>query len=180
MLPLGATTFLGRIHELFCEAGVDTIIAVVGDETKRALVDATSPVTLRLVINPDPGRGMLSSVLAGLDEAERLGARAALIHPVDHPLVAPATISAVLAALRQGARLAIPSVDGRRGHPGGFARPTWPALRSAAPERGARAVLANHPDWIVHVPGDPACIAGIDTSEDYERWIGPLPTEPPR
>jgi len=129
------------------------------------------------VINPEPTRGMLSSLLVGLDEAERLESEAVLIHPVDHPLVAPATISGVVAALREGARVAVPSVGGRRGHPGGFSRHAWPALRSASPTRGARAVLAEHPDWIVHVPGDPGCIAGIDTASDYERLIGPLPPE---
>ncbi len=154
---------------------MDTLIAVLGDETGRELTGASSSETLRVVINPEPGKGMLSSLLVGLDEADRLGADAVLIHPVDHPLVAPATIGRVLEALRQGARIAVPSVDGRRGHPGGFARQTWPALRSASPDRGARAVLADHPDWVVHVPGDLGCITGIDSARDYERWIGPLP-----
>jgi hypothetical protein len=34
-------------------------------------------------------------------------------------------------------------------------------------------VLADHPEWIVHVPGDAGSIAGIDTPEDYARLIGP-------
>ena len=159
---------------------MDTVIAVLGDEARRSLAGAASPETLRVVINTQPARGMLSSLLVGLDEAERLGAEAVLIHPVDHPLVATTTIGAVLEALRAGARIAVPSLDGRRGHPGGFARQTWPALRSASPDQGARAVLADHPDWVVHVPGDLGCITGIDSPEDYERWIGPLPTEPIR
>jgi len=80
----------------------------------------------------------------------------------------------VVAALAAGALVAVPSHGGRRGHPGGFARATWPALRAAPPDRGARAVLAEHPEWVVHVPGDPGCVAGIDTMEDYERCIGPF------
>jgi CTP:molybdopterin cytidylyltransferase MocA len=86
--------------------------------------------------------------------------------------VADETVDRVVAALEEGARIAVPSYAGRRGHPAGFARRAWPALRSAAPDRGARGVLGDHPDWIVHVPGDPGCRAGIDTPEDYRRLVG--------
>jgi molybdenum cofactor cytidylyltransferase len=95
-----------------------------------------------------------------------------LLHPVDHPLVGEATVDRVIGALRAGARIAVPTYERRRGHPGGFARGAWPALRTASPAEGARSVLATHPDWIVHVEGDPGCVAGIDTPEDYRRLIG--------
>jgi molybdenum cofactor cytidylyltransferase len=68
----------------------------------------------------------------------------------------------------------VPSHAGRRGHPAGFAAFAWPALRAAPPTAGARAVLAAHPDWIVHVPGDASCLLGIDTPADYERAFGPM------
>jgi CTP:molybdopterin cytidylyltransferase MocA len=114
---------------------------------------------------------MLSSILRGLDHAESVAADAVLLHPVDHPLVDPATIDRVVAGLRAGAVIAVPTHGARRGHPGGFARGSWAALRAAPPDGGARAVLADHPGWIVHVPGDPGCVVGIDTPADYERWI---------
>jgi len=93
---------------------------------------------------------------------------------VDHPLVDPATVDRVVAALEKRAVVAVPSHGSRRGHPGGFAREAWPALRSAPVDRGARAVLADHPEWVVHVPGDPGCVLGIETPADYERWIAGL------
>src|SRR5947209_216659 len=68
----------------------------------------------------------------------------------------------------------VPSYGGRRGHPGGFARAAWAALREAPLSLGARAVLADHSDWVVHVPADEGCVSGIDTREDYERRIGLL------
>ncbi len=111
---------------------------------------------------------MLTSVWAGLDEAERLGADAVLIHPVDNPLVEPETIGAVLASLAAGARIAVPSHAGRRGHPAGFARAAWPALRAAALDGGARGVLAEHPDWVSHVPAGPDCLVDLDTPEALE------------
>jgi len=115
---------------------------------------------------------MLSSVWRGLDAAEELGADAVLLHPVDHPLVARPTIDRVLDALRAGAVIAVPTWDGRRGHPGGFGRAAFGELRSAPADRGARAVLAADTARVVLVPGDPGCVAGIDTPADYARLLG--------
>jgi molybdenum cofactor cytidylyltransferase len=123
------------------------------------------------VVNEAHDDGMLGSVVAGLDAAEARGADAILLHPVDHPLVGEGTVARVTDALRAGTPIAVPSYGGRRGHPGGFARATWPALRAAPRTEGARHVLASHPEWIVHVQGDPGCVAGIDTPEDYRRLI---------
>jgi len=180
LLPLGGRSFLARLHERLLSAGCDDVIGVLGHQAERVRTEAGLPPGAHLVVNPAPGEGMLSSVVCGLDAAAAAGAEAALLHPVDHPLVAAATVAAVLAALREGARIAVPSFEGRRGHPGGFAASVWPELRSAPRERGARAVLAAHPAWIVHVPGDPGCRAAIDVPADYERWIGPLPDSDPR
>jgi hypothetical protein len=91
---------------------------------------------------------------------------AVLLHPVDNPLVAAASVGAVLEALGGGARIAVPSHAGRRGHPAGFARAAWPALQAAPLEGGARSLLAEHPDWVVHVPAGPDCLADIDTKEE--------------
>ena len=125
--------------------------------------------------------GMLTSVWAGLDAALSLGMDAVLLHPVDNPLVAPATVGAVLEALARGARIAVPSHGGRRGHPAGFARAAWSALQEAALDGGARSVLAAHPDWVVHVPAGPDCLADIDTPDELEalrRRLDPGPGGP--
>jgi molybdenum cofactor cytidylyltransferase len=106
------------------------------------------------------------------DAANIENADALLLHPVDHPLVETATIDAVISALEDGALVAVPSHEGRRGHPGGFARAAWPALRAATPEEGARAVLHDHPEWVVHVRGGPGCVAGFNTPADLARLAG--------
>jgi molybdenum cofactor cytidylyltransferase len=173
LLRIGSQSFLARAAELLARPGVAEVVAVVGHEAARVRAEAGVPSGVAMVVNPSHREGgMLSSILAGLDAAEARGADAALLHPVDHPLTSPETVDAVVNALGAGARIAVPSYAGRRGHPGGFAASTWPALRGAPPEQGARAVLTAHPDWIVHVPGDAGCLRGIDTPADYERWIG--------
>lgn len=173
LLQVSGESFLARVARRLAEAGADWTIAVVGHEAPRVRRQAGLAEAVLVVENPAYREGMLSSALCGLAQAEAQGAEAVLLHPVDHPLVAAETVVRVLDALRSGARIAVPSHLGRRGHPGGFTAAAWPALRAAPAESGARAVLALHPDWIVHVAGDPGCTAGIDTPEDYARWIDP-------
>lgn len=170
LVAFEGTTFVQRCVLLLRRPGVSEVVVVVGplqDRVAALVPDATC------LPNPNPADGMLSSILCGLAAAEERDAAAILLHPVDHPLVAPATVERVVEALQGGARIAVPSRDGRRGHPGGFARAAWPALRDVAPARGARGVLADHPDWIVHVEGDAGSVAGIDTPGDYARLVGP-------
>jgi molybdenum cofactor cytidylyltransferase len=175
LLRLGARSFLEHAAGMLLRPGVSDVVAVVGYEGERVVREAGLTGAVHVARNARHAEGMLTSVWCGLDAAEALGAGAVLLHPVDHPLVAPETIDRVVQALQDGATIALPSYGERRGHPGGFAYDAWPALRAAPLETGARVVLRDHPDWIVHVPGDPGCLAGIDTPEDYRRLLGADP-----
>jgi CTP:molybdopterin cytidylyltransferase MocA len=165
---LGGSTFLAAVAKRFDRSDVSARIVVLGASADRVASEARLPEDVRIVVNARYADGMLTSVWAGLDETERLGADAVLLHPVDNPLVAPETIGAVLAALAAGARIAVPSHAGRRGHPAGFARAAWPALRAAALDSGARGVLAEHPAWVSHVPAGADCLVDLDTKEALE------------
>jgi nicotine blue oxidoreductase len=171
LLRLGDATFLAEAASRLARGGAASVVAVLGHQADRVAAEAGLPAGVAVVVNPRYREGMLSSVLAGLDAAAASGAEAVLLHPVDHPLVDPETVARVIEALERGARIAVPTHQGRRGHPGGFAASSWDALRAAPAAQGARAVLARQPEWVVHVPGDPGCIAGIDTPADYERLI---------
>ncbi len=168
LLRWGERSFLGQAAYLLRRRGIERVWAVLGHEDERVRAECRAH-GVEDILNTGFASGMLSSVLVGLDEAESQGAAAVLIHPVDHPAVSPASVDRVIAALESGARIAVPSFNDRRGHPAGFARETFAALRKAPPERGARAVLADHPDWIVHVPGDPGSVMGINSPEEYEQ-----------
>jgi len=169
LLALEGETFLARVARRLRRPGVERVTAVIGHEADRIRREAARAPDVSTIVNPHYADGMLTSILAGLDDADAAGADAVLVHPVDHPLVDPATVDAVIAALRRGATIAVPSYGGRRGHPAGFARGAWTALREAAPDEGARGVLARHPEWIEHVPAGEECLLGVNTPEDYER-----------
>ena len=172
MLPVGDGTFLSRVCRLFARPGITAVVAVVGAEAARVRAAAGIPAEAKVAVNERWREGMLTSVWVGLDAAEALGAEAVLLHPVDNPLVAPATIDAVVAALARGAEIAVPSHAGRRGHPAGFARPSWPALRAAPLDGGARTVLAAQKGRVVHVPVGEDCLVDLDTPGDLEATRG--------
>jgi molybdenum cofactor cytidylyltransferase len=173
LLPLGDACFLSRCLERLAVPGVEEILVVLGYEAALVRASCPLPHQARFVLNPGWPEGMLTSVLAGLEAAESAGAEAILVHPVDSPAVSSATVRNVVTALEAGATIAVPSFERRRGHPAGFARGAWPALRSAPPERGVRAVLQDHPDWVTHVAGDPGCLVDVDTPEDWARLSAP-------
>jgi CTP:molybdopterin cytidylyltransferase MocA len=175
LLSAGALSFLAHACRLYGRPGVEAVIAVLGAEADRVRREAGLPAGVEVVVNGDWPLGMLSSVWRGLDAAEALGADAVLLHPVDHPLVEPATIDRVAEALASGALAAVPTWEARRGHPGGFGRALFAELRAAPPERGARAVLAANAARVVHVPGGPGCVAGVDTPEQYARLVPRVP-----
>jgi CTP:molybdopterin cytidylyltransferase MocA len=168
LLPFGDGSFLSRACRLFARPGIVSVVAVLGAEAERVQASAGIPAEASVAINPRWREGMLTSVWAGLEVAEALSAEAVLVHPVDNPFVAPATIDAVVAALANGALIAVPSHAGRRGHPAGFARSCWPALRAAPLDGGARTVLAALSDRVVHVPAQGDCLLDVDTPGDLE------------
>jgi nicotine blue oxidoreductase len=163
---LRGRTFLEHCVDALRRPGVDRVLAVLGHQAARVRAEVPLAEGTLLVDHAAWAEGMLSSVRRGLEAAEELGADAILLHPVDHPLVEAETVDAVVAALAAGAVVAVPSHEGRRGHPGGFARAAWDALRRAPEQRGARAVLADHPEWVRHVPGGPGSLRGFDTPAD--------------
>lgn len=169
LVPWGDTSFLVHACGLLARPGVAAVVAVVGARALEVRAGAPVPRGVTVVENEAWEEGMLSSVWRGLDAAEELGAEAVLLHPVDHPLVTGETVDRVVAALAQGAFAAAPTHAGRRGHPGGFGREAFAALRGASPDEGARAVLARNPDRVIHVEGNAGCRVGLNTPEEWRR-----------
>jgi CTP:molybdopterin cytidylyltransferase MocA len=162
-------TFLARCAHVLRRPRVSELIVVLGHDFDRVRPEV--PAGAQIVRNLRYSEGMLASVTAGIDAAEASGAEALLLHPVDHPGVTPETVEAVLDALLAGSVIAVPTHAGRRGHPAAFAAATWPTLRAAPRDEGARAVLARHPEWVTHVPGDRFATLGVNTPEDLDTLL---------
>lgn len=179
LLPAGPgeETFVSRLSRTLLAGGAADVLVVgrpaddeLAAEVRRIGDDGRA---VRLVLNPHAERGQLSSVVAGLNAADRPGVTGILLMPVDAPLVRPSTVSALLAefAARRDA-IVRAAFGGRHGHPVIFARTYFDELRRADPAAGAKAVVRAHPDAVRNVDtGDPGVVDDIDGPDDYARAI---------
>ncbi|HLA90011.1 MAG TPA: NTP transferase domain-containing protein [Gemmatimonadaceae bacterium] len=154
--------FLDAVSETAMHAGLDPIVAVLPPGV------AAFP-SVRVVVNPDPESEQIVSVRFGLAQLTSAPVIAAMIWPVDHPLVELESVLAVLdGARRTNAPIAVPVHEGRRGHPTFFHRDVWRELMTVA-DGGARAVLRTGRERVceVEVP-DRGVIRGINTREDLD------------
>ncbi len=171
-------SFLELLAGALRSGGVADVL-VVGRPEDAPLQEKTASMQppARFVPNPHAHLGQLSSLVAGLNVADRPGTRAVLVAPVDAPLVSGDTVAALLAAFDATlAPVVRPVHRGRHGHPVLFARSVFDELRHADPSRGARAVVAAHASTVMNVEvDDPGIVEDIDTPEDYQRTFGRTP-----
>jgi molybdenum cofactor cytidylyltransferase len=177
LLPTGVPgeTFLSRIVGTLEAAGLDDLVVVVGGgrpDLARAVADL--PGLVRPVLNPDPSRGQLSSLLAALAVVDRPGVTGMLVTLVDVPLVTAATVEALLAAYRRSrAPIVRPARAGRHGHPVIFDRAVFDALRGSDLAVGAKAVVQARLGEVLDVAVDDAgAFQDVDTPDDYARAFG--------
>jgi molybdenum cofactor cytidylyltransferase len=175
LLPIGSAgdTFASRIIDTLWRGGVEEVLIVVRPDVELGAALARSPRPVRVVVNPSPDRGQLSSLLAGLAVIDRPGVEAALVTLVDLPLVTPGTVEAVLDAYRRThAPIVRPVNAGRHGHPVLFDRRLFDELRRADPAAGAKPIVHAHAPEIVEVTvEDEGAFTDVDTPADYESLI---------
>jgi molybdenum cofactor cytidylyltransferase len=151
------------------DGGAAEVIVVVGRDGRAELerdVNSMLDPRVRAVENPDPSRGMFSSIQAGVAQAQ---GDALLVMPGDMPFVSPDTVRAVIAAYERKPAIVSPRYRGKRGHP--VALPF--ALREEIARADAGATLHDvihaHTDMRVDVDvDDPGIGRDIDRREDLE------------
>ena len=145
-------------------AAVGGVIAVVrpGDP---ALAASFAREGAHVVVAANADGGMGASLAAGIAAAS--GADGFVVALGDMPWVAPATIRAVVEALRSGASIAAPRYHGRRGHPVGFAATHRAELVALAGDQGARAIVEANASSVTFVDvDDTGVLADVDVRGD--------------
>jgi CTP:molybdopterin cytidylyltransferase MocA len=170
LAAIGGTTFITQILRTLAAAGVSEIVVVTrpADAAMEQEVAASGHVA-RIVVNLEPSRGQLSSLLAGLDAIDRPENGGAIVLLVDMPLVSASAIRRVIAAAQSSSAPIVRAVHaGRHGHPVVFKRETFEALRRADPAVGAKAVVHAMQVEDVEI-ADRGVVEDVDTPEDYRR-----------
>jgi molybdenum cofactor cytidylyltransferase len=163
--------FVVRIARTLVDAGAAPVMVIVRPETHEAIREtlaelcACAPVSV--LVNGDPERGQLSSLLTGLDSAGDVDGM--LVTLVDVPFLSSDTVRAVIAAwTRERAPIVRPARGHEHGHPVLFDCRTFDVLRHAPLSEGAKPVVRGYGPAIVNVPvDDDGAFVDLDTPDEY-------------
>lgn len=157
---------LDRTISALLNGGVDQIIVVVGPDATELQhdVNAFSDARVWPVVNPDPSRGMFSSLQAGLAEAE---GDALVVLPADMPFVQSGTVAILIDAFASHPAIVSPRYQGKRGHPVILPPALRDEIRAAEPTITLHDILKRHPDQRVDVDvQDRGVVRDVDRKED--------------
>jgi molybdenum cofactor cytidylyltransferase len=132
---------------------------------REAAGDLLDDPRVSVVTNPDPARGMGSSLARGLEATD---ADAVMVLLADMPRVDADLTSRVVDLYRSGAaRVAAPLVGERTGHPAILRADLFPALARLEGDRGARDIVEQNADRTALLDGvDPGTQEDVDVPED--------------
>jgi CTP:molybdopterin cytidylyltransferase MocA len=178
LLQVGGESYLARIAATGRAAGVADGVVVVAPPYGAEVAVEARRLGLWVVENPQPERGMASSIERGFAWAEaQADVAAALLWPCDHPVVTAETVRTLLMARLDGPDLdpdlepdadawlldaIVPTVAGRGGHPALILRRLFSALaRCSTQPEGARTVLRAAAVRRLEVD-DAGCVSDVD------------------
>ncbi|MCB1875669.1 MAG: nucleotidyltransferase family protein [Chromatiales bacterium] len=142
---------------------------VVLERRDFALADELLAMDFHIQVCEGDERGMGHSLAAGINA--RVEADGWLILPGDMPWIGVGTIRCVVDVLSEGADAAVPSYQGKRGHPVGFSSRFRDCLLALHGDRGGRDLLdyGDGATRIIDVT-DPGVCMDADRPEDLLRY----------
>jgi molybdenum cofactor cytidylyltransferase len=163
-LPGGDFVVVASARKLL--AVLTHVVAVVPPDD-GGVADALRALGCTVTVCADADSGMGLSLAHAIRHAplHTHGASGWLVALGDMPFVAEATLQALVRAIDDGAGIAAPLFDGRRGNPVAFGASHHAALLALDGDQGARRLLASSPVAGIAVP-DPGILRDIDTQGD--------------
>jgi CTP:molybdopterin cytidylyltransferase MocA len=159
---------LQHVLDLVAAAELDPVVVVIGEDANE-IEEAIHWRRGKRIRNPDPGRGMSSSVALGLARFGG-GVTRVLVLLGDQPFL---RLDQLLAVVRAGDATDRPIVvprysDGNPGNPVLLKRTAWPLVQQLTGDRGMSQLFGADPDLVAHVDVSGAN-PDIDTQEDLSR-----------
>jgi molybdenum cofactor cytidylyltransferase len=170
LAPFGTSTVVRTVVDTIRAAGLDYVVVVggPGGEAVRAAVGGPPVVWIE---NPEPDRGLSSSVVTGL-AAMPPNVGAALVVLGDQPTVSVQVVERVVSAWRLGGGPVVaPLYRGLRGNPVLFDSMMFEALGALVGEHGARDLIASDPSRVTMVDVAEPPPMDIDTPSDYDELL---------
>jgi len=167
LTPIDGEPLLDHTIRALLEGGVAEVIVVVGRDARAELerdVNTMLDPRVRPVENPDPSRGMFSSIQEGIAQAQ---GDAILVMPGDMPFVSAETVRSVIATYERNPAIVSPRYRGKRGHPVALPPSLRDEIRSADPRATLHEVIHHHLDLRVDVDvDDRGIVRDVDTAAD--------------
>lgn len=170
LASLGGVPILQHVLDTLAAAGLGDVVVVLGRDS-AAVETAIRWRSERRVTNPEPERGLSSSLHAGIAALDA-GSEAALIVLGDQPRLSVDTIRRLLEAPVDPARPVVApryDDDGAR-NPMLIRRSVFGLVEDAVGDRGLGPILADRGDLVMEVP-----VAGsnpdVDTRADLARMV---------
>ena len=137
-----------------------TVVLREGAEERRMVAER---MEYRVAENPDPERGIASSVVIGTQDALKSDPDAILYAVGDQPRVTEKTVNALLSTFETDpTRIVAPVADGKRGNPVLFPKDLFPELLALTGDVGGSQVIRTHPDRVVTVEVPAAELYDVD------------------
>ena len=168
-------TFLDRLIRLF-SAVCSPVIVVVGHHAAEIQAGIERASEVVFAVNPDPERGMLSSLQCGLAEVPA-EAEAVMFLPVDHPHLEPATLETLAVRFQsERAPVTVPTFRGEHGHPVCISRALVAELLALPPDAKASDVIHRYvPETCYVEVADPAVVTDVDDPAAYAGLLARRP-----
>jgi molybdenum cofactor cytidylyltransferase len=157
--PLRGKPIAAHIGDTLATMSFVHRIAISSDDPARRALFAARGLTI--IENPDPARGMASSLALAARRAIDLDADAMLVCLADMPNVTTAHLLALIEASTHNDVVATVSAD-TRSPPAIFARSVLPQLLELTGDQGARSLLGTA--TVIEAPAD--LVRDIDTPGD--------------
>jgi molybdenum cofactor cytidylyltransferase len=171
LMPLGSSTVVEQAIDNLLNSAVDEVIVVLGYKAEE-IIKTLAAKPVKIMVNPNYRQGMSTSIIAGLILAD-LQAQAIMLALGDQPSVDSQTINQLIDEFYNHDKgIAVPTYQGRRGHPIIFAIKYKQELLELEGDIGGRQIIQCHPDDILEVAVDSeSVITDIDTRDDYQSRL---------
>lgn len=169
LLPLDGKPMIERSLRSFRKAERVQDVIIVATEELAPKIEHLRRPNIHIVTNPEPERGMISSIRAGL-ESTWTHERNFLICPADMPFIKVEIVDQIVNAfITRGAKIVLPAYKGLGGHPGMYASTLRDDFFLHGDNNGAREILFRYREDTVriNVPDSDVCF-DIDTMEHFQ------------
>ncbi len=163
LMSFGSSTMVEQTIDNLLASRVSEVIVVLGYKAEEVM-KRISGKPVKIVVNPVYSQGMGTSIAAGLKMVDSQ-AGAVMLALADQPFVDSPTIDRLIAEFQAGDQgIAIPTYQGRRGHPIIFSIKYKAPLSGLTSDIGGREIIREHPEDVLEVAVDcEGIITDIDT-----------------